>query len=180
MPKDPQRELSAAFAAFTESLKAALTAEAQRSVDGAIERLSLTAGPFRVQDIELEVVIRNVSVTTQAAAESGAREARPAATKPAAKRRSAARRSGAKSGARTGTRGRGRPVGALRRAILEEFADADARLTLDDLRDRLAKRDVKSSDDNLHQQLRRLVTAGELSRVGRGVYAPGTAGPPWR
>src|SRR6476620_7713542 len=110
LPKDPQRELSDAFATFTETLKAALTADAQRSVDGAIERLSLTAGPLRVQDIELEVVIRNVSVTTQAA-ETGGRDARPAASKPAAKRRPARRRPRGKSAGGTGTRGRGRPVG---------------------------------------------------------------------
>jgi hypothetical protein len=156
-PRDADR-INDAFASFTDGLRELLTAEARRSVDGAIERLTQTAGPFRLDGVEVEVVIRNMHISAVEAEEREA--AKPAPRRAAPAKATAPRRPG----------GRGRPAGELRQAILEEFEHDPAEHDLAAIRDRLAARRVQTTDDNLHQQLRRLVTAGRLERVARGVY----------
>lgn len=151
---DVEQKLGQAFEAFECTLREMLTEEARRSVDGTIERLSHVEGPFRLRGVEVEVVIRSLSVET---ADHGESRARP-------------RPQGRRSASKSRTQSRGRPPGALRTAILDAFGAEDASLSTDDLRGHLRAREVEAKPDNLHQQLRRLVQAGELDRTGRGTY----------
>src|SRR4051812_28862502 len=121
-PGDADR-INDAFASFTDSLRDLLTAEARRSVDGAIERLTRTAGPFRLDGVEVEVVIRNMHISAVGPEDTDAPT--PAPRRPSA----------AATPRRTG--GRGRPAGELRQAILEEFEHDSSDLGLDAIRDRL-------------------------------------------
>jgi hypothetical protein len=146
---DLQRELTDAFDAFRAALRQVLEDEAQRSVTATIERLGSGDGPFRVVDADVQVVIRRLELSADAA-ESDRSAATPRA-----------RRAPAPSG-------RGRS--AVREALIATFATADAEMTADDVQAALARRGVETSTDNLYQQLRRLVQAGELVRPGRGRY----------
>jgi hypothetical protein len=150
---DTQRQLAAAFVAFEETLRAALTTEARSAVEAAIARLKVNEGPFRVLDIEVDLVIRSMTL------EAGGRP--PA--KPRAARAPAGR-------SRRPSASRGRPPGAIRTAIVGAFADSTTPLSVDTVRDQLGKRGLDASSDNLHQHLRRLVKSGELERAGRGIY----------
>jgi hypothetical protein len=155
---DAHRRLAQAFESFEASLQELLTTEARASVDQALERLSLATGPFRINDVQVDVVVRSLSV-----------EAAPAhaGTAPRPRRKSRprpARKAGAKA------RGAGRPPGPLRSALVETFTATDAELDTQAVRASLDARGVKATNDNLHQQLRRLVTAGVLERSGRGRY----------
>lgn len=145
-----------AFSSFEESLRAMLTAEAQRSVEQAIESLSAGGDTFRITEISIDVKIDELKVATGA----GAR------TKPAAKPR-ARRRAATAKPSRTG---RGRPVSALRSTLLGAFSSDDQELSTDDLRQHLQTEGITTTVDNLHQHLGRLVKAGELTRPGRGRY----------
>ncbi len=101
----------------------------------------LPAGPFGVREVEFDVIIRNLTLETRT---DGQGEAGPA-------------------------RRRGRPRGAVRAAILASF-DGVGEQTTSAVRARLVAAGITTSDDNLHQQLRRLTHAGELIRAGRGLY----------
>src|SRR5437016_1689196 len=92
-----QRQLDEAFGSFKETLREMLTAEARRSVDGTIQRLSREAAAFSVEDIEVEVVIRDLKVRT-----GGAGTARQSPSPARRRRRSTgtARRSPASDGAK--------------------------------------------------------------------------------
>jgi hypothetical protein len=157
---DAHKRLADAFRTFEESLQQLLVQEARSSVDGALERLSVTTGPFRINDVEVDVVIRNLSV--EAVPDHTGASPRP---RRRPKRAAAPRRRAAKSPGRAG-----RPPGALRTALIETFSGTDAELDTDGIRAELDTRGVKASRDNLHQQLRRLVAAGILQRSGRGRY----------
>jgi Fe2+ or Zn2+ uptake regulation protein len=98
-------------------------------------------------------VIRELKLTTGSEAK--------AASAPARRRRSAPRSTGRRPG---------RARGAVREGLIAAFAASDREMSADDVREALAPRGVKTSTDNLYQQLRRLVQAGELTRVGRGRY----------
>lgn len=155
-----QERLIDAFSSFERTLQDMLTAEARRSVDGAIQRLSATSGPFKLNGVDVEVVIRGMSVEAATPAERGSkRTAKSAARKPKARAR-----------AKRASSGRGRPQGALRGAILEAFKSPEDDLSTGELREHLQRRQMEASDDNLHQHLRRLVQAEELKRSGRGRY----------
>lgn len=154
-----ERKLGQAFEAFESTLREMLTEEARRSVDGTIERLSRSEGPFRLRKLEVEVVIRSLKVE---AAHRDSGRARPAVQS----RRKAPKR---------GSQGRGRPPGALRTAILDAFSGG-ASMSTEELRHHLDAHKVQAKPDNLHQQLRRLVKAGELDRIGRGMYRRAVAG----
>lgn len=157
MTEDPLHDgtasLPAAFEAFEAALRASLEDEARRSVDAALKRLAHEAGPYKVNAVEVDVTIHGLNVTLG----TDARKARPAAPKRV--RRSAS----------TG-KARGRPPGALRAALLKLFATTDAFMDTAEVRRHLVEMRVETTDANLHQQLRRLVTAGVIERVGRGVY----------
>ncbi len=128
---------------FETALRDVLQGEAQRSIDAALRRLP--AGPFNVRDVEFDVVIRNLTLESRGSAPARASQPGPA------------------------RRRRGRPQGAVRTAIIASF-EGDVELTTNDLRERLRDIGVRTSDDGLHQQLRRLTMAGQLVRSGRGVY----------
>jgi hypothetical protein len=163
-PADVQQQLNDAFESFKTTLQDLLTAEARRSVDGAIRRITGEAGAFRLDDLTVEVIIKDLKLShldARAAPSSDngspAPRARPA--KPPARRKSALPPK------------RGRPVGGVRLGVLATFAGVESDLSTVEIRDRLQAAGVKASMDNLHQQLRRLVQAGDLVRTGRGRYA---------
>lgn len=156
MAADPKtaKRLADALASFEESLRAVLESEARESVEEAIGRLSVTTGPFRVSGVEVDVVIRNLSLEANHEAAAAPARRKPAARK-APKRRA---------------NGQGRPPGALRTGLLEIFGDDAREIDTSDLPALLAARGVKATPANLHQQLRRLVAGGHLVRSGRGRY----------
>ncbi len=165
-----QKKLSQAFQSFESTLREMLTDEARRSIDGTLERLSHAQGPFRVHGVEVEVVIRHLTVEGAQGADghgvpARSRRAVAARSRPG-RERAALKRSGT----------RGRPPGVLRRALLEAFDADQSELTTDALREHLDAHGVKTNADNLHQHLRRLVQAGELQRTRRGVYRRDAAG----
>jgi hypothetical protein len=148
---DLQRELNQAFDAFRAALQQMLEAEAQRAVEAAIGRLSSEGEPFKVVGADVGIVIRELKLTTGSEAQAA----------PARRRRSTPRSTGRRPG---------RARGAVREGLIAAFAASDREMSADDVREALAQRGVKTSTDNLYQQLRRLVQAGELTRVGRGRY----------
>jgi hypothetical protein len=148
---DLQRELNQAFDAFRAALQQMLEAEAQRAVEAAIGRLSSEGEPFKVVGADVGIVIRELKLTTGSEGQAA----------PARRRRSAPRSTGRRPG---------RARGAVREGLIAAFAASDREMSADDVREALAQRGVKTSTDNLYQQLRRLVQAGELTRVGRGRY----------
>lgn len=155
---DLQRQVNDAFEAFRRSLHEMLTAEATQHVDSTLERLGGERAPFRVEDARVEVVIHDLKLVA-------ADPDDPGRSKPSAKNQRRPRRT--KPQAATGAR---QPrTGSVREALLGLFADG-SQLGTTELRERLETAGVKTSDDNLHQQLRRLVQAGELRREGRGIY----------
>ena len=134
-------EIADALARFETALRDLLHDETQRSLDAALSRLP--AGQFGVRDIEFDVVIRNLTLETRPTTANGAGASRT----------------------------RGRPHGSVRAAILACFdGHGDGELTTGGVRAQLQAAGVATSDDNLHQQLRRLTHAGELVRAGRGRY----------
>jgi hypothetical protein len=167
---DVQQQLNDAFESFKTTLQDLLTAEARRSVDGAIKRITGEAGAFRLDDLTVEVVIKDLKLshfdagaTAPSGAEAPTEASRTRAAKPPARRKSALPPK------------RGRPVGGVRLGVLATFAGVDSDLSTVEIRDRLQASGVKATMDNLHQQLRRLVQAGDLVRTGRGRYARAAA-----
>jgi hypothetical protein len=158
--KDPE-QLRTALDAFESALHSALVEEAQRSVDETIERLVSRVGPLRVKDVQVDVVIKNLTFETG----NGARERSSKRTAP--KRRSATSR-------RQSAGARGRPAGRVRLALLGAFTEnPDAQLDTEALRLHLKVQGLEPTTDNLHQHLGRLVRAGALTRPSRGLYRLG-------
>lgn len=161
---DLQRELTDAFDAFRATLGQMLEDEARRSVEATIARLSSQGGPFKVVDADVQIVIRRLELSAEAQGATGAPEAgvrrRHASPQRARARRARTTRGASRAGGRSG----------VREALLETFAETDAEMTTDDVQGALTARGVKTSTDNLYQQLRRLVQAGELVRPSRGRY----------
>lgn len=175
-----QQEFSSHLDAFKdnvrETIERAIADAAQRSAEGVAEGMKGSdIGPFRVEDFQVEVVVRGLRLTDASASGGGTAEAPK--RKPAARRKPAkkpARRPASASSAK-----RGRPVGGVRLALLSAFDSVDGELSTEEIRAALSQQGVETTTDNLHQQLRRLVQAGELARVGRGRYGraqPGTTG----
>jgi hypothetical protein len=168
MPADVQQQLNDAFESFKSTLQDLLTAEARRSVDGAIKRISGEAGAFRLDDVTVEVVIKDLKLTNVDARPSASADRGTGAAAPAPRARPAKPAARRASGLPPK---RGRPVGGVRLGVLATFAGVDSDLSTVEIRDRLQASGVKATTDNLHQQLRRLVQAGDLVRTGRGRYA---------
>jgi hypothetical protein len=139
---DLQRQVDETFEAFRRSLQAMLAAEARMHVREAVARMEGRPGGFRIEDIDVEVVIRDLKLTAGTA---------PPRDAGAARRR------------------RGGGTSAVRQALLAAFTETEE-LDTPRLRAILDQRGIDASVDNVHQQLRRLVQSGELERVGRGAY----------
>lgn len=152
-------EIEDVLAAFEKALREALEDGARESAAAMLDTLSVGGGPFVVSDVEFDVVIRNLTVKAAAASTSHKESTR--ARKRPARSRAAVSAGPAKPG---------RKPGPVRSAILDVFSEGGAELDTAALRRGLDERGVVTSADNLHQQLRRLVTAGELERKGRGLY----------
>jgi hypothetical protein len=156
-------QLADAFGAFRDALQATLQVQAQRSIDAEIERLGREqAGTdFRVLNATVSVQVQDVTVASSVPA------ARPR-PRPAAQSRARRRRSGGKPAAASGPAA-SRRRGAVADAVIAAFSGA-SELTVGQLHEHLEASGVESTVNNLHQQLRRLVSAGILERAGRGVY----------
>ncbi len=152
---DARVDLRTAFASFEETINDLLAERAQASVDEALAELG-RQGPFRIDGAQVEVSIKNLTISTGATA-SGSSPRRLVASKSPVKRR--ARSAGAV----------GRPPGRVRNALLAAFA-TDEEMTTDEVRGALLRAGVVTTVDNVHQQLGRLVKSGDLARVGRGRY----------
>jgi hypothetical protein len=137
---DTRQQLSDAFSAFEATLREALLDEARQAVAEAVRRVSRDGVDFSVEALEFDLTIRHLRVSY-----------------------------GEQAGAPAATTRHGRPSGSVRTALLDAFANGEE-LTIDAIRSRLTGRGVATTDDNLHQHLRRLVKGGELLRAGRGLY----------
>jgi hypothetical protein len=174
-PQSLQREVNQAFEAFRESLRHMLEAAARERVETVVSQFSQDGGVFQLTDVEVDVIIRDLTLV------AGTDERTPPRTisrrkltqpKPRTTRPSRAGRAGKAARSRTG--------GPVRTALLDAFAITGGAIQTYELQRALADRGVDTTVNNLHQQLRRLVQAGEIERAGRGVYrrARGaTAGP---
>jgi hypothetical protein len=167
------QQLHESFESFKEALQGLLTDEARRSVDHAVERLSGEIGTFQLDNVTVEVVINDLKLSAVtgvgAAAKPAPRPLAPRRASPATKTKAKAKPSSRRAGAAPAKRGR--PVGGVRLAIQAAFDEPGTELSTDGVRDALKVAGVTTSSDNLHQQLRRLVQAGSLTRTGRGQYA---------
>lgn len=132
-----------------------LTAEAQKSVEEAVGRLSSEGTPFHITDINIDVRIDGIKVAAGRA---------PRSRKPKARARK-----------QPAGPSRGRRTGAVRSALLDAFEGDATELTTEQLQARLKDLSVEATPANVHQHLARLVKAGELVRAGRGVYRRGAA-----
>lgn len=160
-----QRQVNESFEAFRRSLQEMLSAEARKSVDLTLASIGHEGGPFRIEGVEVDVVIRDLRLASAGEA-AAAPSVRRAPRKPAASR-------GKKAvGQRRG------PRGNVRAALLAAFPDSDVQLDTGTLRKTLEERGIAASTANVHQQLSRLVHSGELTREGRGVYRRATAAAP--
>jgi hypothetical protein len=161
-PGGREHQLDEAFGSFRDALREILTAEAQRSVDGTIQRLSRQVGTFQVEGVDVQVVIRDLRIATG--------DSTHVSPRTPARRPGPAQRPKKRAAKPTGRRGGGRPVGPVRLALLAAI-EADRRdQTVEQLRERLEAQGVAASIANVHQQLRRLVQGGQVVRAGRGVY----------
>lgn len=67
--------------------------------------------------------------------------------------------------------GRGRRPGAVRTGVLVALRDVEGRtVDLEAVKRHLAQQGVRTTEGNLHQQMRRLTAAGLVARAGRGHY----------
>lgn len=142
-----EHDIDQAFEAFRTSLQQTLEDAARRTVESELERLQQASATFVLEEVDFTLTIQNLRV---ASSPSGS----PIRSTGAAPRSPRGKREG---------RGKVRP------ALLAAFA-AHAELDTDELRAELASSGIETSEANMHQQLRRLVQSGELSRVGRGRY----------
>jgi hypothetical protein len=150
--------LREAFDAFRTALQLMLQDEARASVEQAVDRLAGQHDQFTVADVQVEVTVVGLTLqsgdTGPASAAGRGRTARPEVSRNAPAR---PRRRGARGG--------------VRQAILDSFGpERNAELTISDVTAAVEARGVTTTTNNLHQQLRRLVQAGELDRAGRGRY----------
>jgi hypothetical protein len=154
----PEDQLREAFDAFRSALQLMLQDEARASVESAVDRLASQNDEFTVADVQVEVTV--VGLTLQSRDAGRASSAR--------QKRSARRQSPQKAPRRATRRG---ARGGVRQAILDAFGlEKDAELTISDVSAAVQSQGVTTTTNNLHQQLRRLVQAGELARAGRGRY----------
>jgi hypothetical protein len=159
------RQVNESFEAFRRSLQEMLSAEARRSVDLTLASIGSEGGPFKIEGVEVDVVIRDLRLATAGAASD------PTG------RRSARGRGAARPGKASADRRRG-PRGNVRAALLAAFTDPDVQLDTSTLRKTLEDTGIAASTANVHQQLSRLVQSGELTREGRGVYRRAAAPAP--
>jgi hypothetical protein len=157
-PDRPEDQLREAFGAFRTALQVMLEDEARASVENAVDRLAGQNGQFTVADVEVEVTVVGLTLQSreprQASATSKRRTTRTEVSRRAPAR---ARRRGARGG--------------VRQAILDAFGgEAGGELTISEVSAAVEALGVTTTTNNLHQQLRRLVQAGELDRAGRGRY----------
>lgn len=143
-------EAQKAMETLMSQVTAALTAEAEE----ACHRLLADAGATA----EIKVTVTRLRMDFDSGPVPVSRDEKPAlAPKLRARKKPAARR-------------RGRPDGAVRIGVLKMLHETSGPVPPIEIRDELARRGVHTTMDNVHQQLRRLVQAGELVRVGRGRY----------
>jgi hypothetical protein len=156
----PEKQLRDAFDAFRSALEVMLQDEARASVEKAVDRLAADSDQFTVADVQVEVTV--LGLTLQSKDVGGAAQTRP---------RQATHRATAK--AHQPARRNRRPAarGGVREAILAAFVDDPAQeMTVSELGSAVESLGITTTTNNLHQQLRRLVQAGELDRAGRGQY----------
>jgi hypothetical protein len=158
-----QQELSDAFGAFEHALRETLIREARHAVDTAVGQLAGRGLEFRIEAIGFDLTINHLRISY-----GGTRGPHQGAgsgpSRRAPSRRAARARTPPSSHAASG-----RPSGATRAALLDAFANGDE-LSIGAIRSSLEAQGIETSDDNLHQHLRRLVVGGELQRAGRGLY----------
>jgi hypothetical protein len=154
-----ERQLNEAFKSFRQALQSLLEEEAQTSVQRALDRIAKEGTPFSVSDAKVEVMVTGLTVA-----------AGDAAAAPTAKRASTAPPKRTRTSDSSSRRRGGRRRGGVREALLASFDKPGAELSIEDLGTSLQEQGVQSTSNNVHQQLRRLVQAGELTRAGRGIY----------
>lgn len=148
MPQDPRKMLDEAFETFEVTLRAALEAEAHRSIDAYLKMLD-DGGRYRVDVANVSVTVAGLRLTSDDDA------ARPEAAKRAKQARPA----------------KGRAASPARRAILELLAaEPEKAWSITEIREGLEASHVAISVTNMHQLLRRLSAADAVERVGRGQY----------
>lgn len=160
---DTERQLREAFEAFRHALQTMLEDEARASVKRSLARLQGEGGPFSISDAQVEVSITGLTVAAQGSSPPRQRAPRSASSSTSRGRGSAPKR-------RRGATSTGAARGGVREALLASFDKPGAELTIGQLGSRLEATGVKSTANNVHQQLRRLVQAGEIKRTGRGIY----------
>lgn len=155
-------DLAEAFDAFRLALQVALQSHAERSIATEIERLSAEQGArgFRLLSASVNVEVGELAVATAST--------RSTAVRRSSQRRSAGRRAPSKKGEAAP---RSRKRGVVGDAVIAAFEDAGGELSVAQLHERLRRKGVETTANNLHQQMRRLVEAGVLRRAGRGVYS---------
>jgi len=150
--------LDLAIAEFREGVQRILESEAQKAVDNVIARLNSPSGAFEVKSATVEILVKDVEIT-------------PATRRAAAKRgRSRPAKRAARRGGGGAAKPGGRPPGQLRTTLLDHFGAPGTERGTTEIQQLLDEHKVKATPANLHQQLRRLVDAGELTRSGRGRY----------
>ena len=164
MPRNPspdvQQQLQGAFVEFRDALQKLLEDQAQQSVADTLQHLSKQGGPFRVQDAQIEVVIRDLTV---------AASDQPTAVVASSRNASKARAPRTARRSRT-TRGRGGAQrGGVKEAVLTAMGPGEE-LGIADFETRLQQAGINTTTNNLHQQLRRLVQSAAIERCGRGRY----------
>lgn len=156
-------ELEDALNAFEATLKRTLEAEAHRSIDEYLKTLETTTG-YSVEASRVTVNVAGLRVSAV-----GTAPGEPDAAPSTSPRRSPAKKPRAKT--KITKKATGRPNSAARTAVRDVLAsDAARTFKLDEVRAGLEERGVQVTTTNLHQLLRRLSTAGDIERVGRGEY----------
>jgi hypothetical protein len=149
--------LREAFDAFRTALQLMLQDEARTSVENAVDRLAGQNDEFTVADVEVEVTVVGLTLQSRDVGQASAARQKQIARREAPEKASPGPRRGARGG--------------VRQAILDSFgSQTDAELTISDVSAAVEARGVTTTTNNLHQQLRRLVQAGDLDRAGRGRY----------
>ena len=154
-------DIGTAFSSFEEALQQLLTEQAQHSVDQALADVGRTSA-FQIEHAEVEVSIRGLTVSS--------RERSLSARAPSPRKRLAKRAAKSRSAAT------GRPAGPVRAALIAALDQAPEAVTAQSLGEQLKRDGVEATTGNLHQQLGRLVKAGEIERAGRGLYRRRTTG----
>jgi len=159
---DLQRQVNATFDAFRQSLQEMLADEARKQVDSTLARLQRDNATFQIEGIKVDVIVSDLTLTTNTAPPSSAAAGSSARRRARSGRPSPVRRRGGGGG--------GKGKRSVREELLAAFPHTTDAYDTAQLGDMLATRGVSASVANIHQQLRRLVMVGELERVGRGRY----------